>query len=244
MFPMIDKNSYIPAYIQIKEHFLNLIETNVLKPGDQIPPEHEIVRVTGISRMTVRQGIQKLVQMGHLKAQRGLGTFVAHHTSQIDTMSFSSLSKKLSLHNQVMKSDIKIFEERNVVTKVAEALSLSVNSPVWYVERIRYIDNKVSLHEISYLPKDMFPTLTAQDLKESKYSWIQKAVSNSILYTEKSYYPLIADKSTSKILKVKENTPIIKMEMTSYLDNHQAFEYSILYFSPDHPLHTLQTYKD
>ncbi len=244
MFPRIDKHSYIPAYIQIKDHFLRLIETNVLKPGDQLPPEHEIVRETGLSRMTVRQGIQKLVQMGYLTAHRGLGTFVAHKSENVDTMAFTSLSKKLSSYNQIVTSEINIFEERKASKEISDVLGIAEGGAIWYLDRVRSINGIISLHEISYLPKDLFPTLTKKALANSKYKWVQDNTSNAILFSEKSYIPLLAKGDISKILCIEENTPVIKACITSYLDNHRAFEYNVIHYRPDYPHHTLQSYRN
>jgi GntR family transcriptional regulator len=46
------------------------------KAGDRIPPEAELVEALGVSRVTVRAGLARLVEKGLLKRRRGSGTFL------------------------------------------------------------------------------------------------------------------------------------------------------------------------
>lgn len=244
-FPVIDKNSYIPAYIQIKDHFLKLIETHELKPGDQIPPENDIVQISGLSRMTVRQGIQQLVQQGYLKAQRGLGTFVTTPAVTVDTMSFCSF-KQLGFQGQEIHTKVYTLEIKSVSAHIAKLLDITNKEPIWYCERTRFIGEKPIIFEIAYLPKHLFPNLTKKDLENSKYSWIQQTLSNNISFTKKEYSAIMLNKRLSEIFTdLTTKTPIIQMNMLSFLDNHTPFEYSIIHYHPEnYPLSTVQIFKD
>ena len=53
-----------------------LIEDGEWKPGDKIPSENELCDKFEVSRMTIRQAINNLVEQGYLYRKRGIGTFV------------------------------------------------------------------------------------------------------------------------------------------------------------------------
>ncbi len=57
---------------QLKEQILS----GAWQPGSKIPGEMELTRSLGVSRLSVREAIQRLVGMGILTARRGEGTFV------------------------------------------------------------------------------------------------------------------------------------------------------------------------
>jgi DNA-binding FadR family transcriptional regulator len=59
---------------QLKE----MILSGELKPGDRLPPEADLCREFGVSRMTIREATQALKGLGLLEATPGRGTFVAH----------------------------------------------------------------------------------------------------------------------------------------------------------------------
>lgn len=52
------------------------IENNEWLPGDKIPSENELSEQYGVSRMSVRMSLQKLVAIGLLEARHGEGYFV------------------------------------------------------------------------------------------------------------------------------------------------------------------------
>src|SRR4030042_6835979 len=72
---IIDRNSPVPQYFQLQTWLIEQIDQGVIKPGDRIPTEEELTRITGLARATVRQATQNLVNLGYLVRKRRLGTF-------------------------------------------------------------------------------------------------------------------------------------------------------------------------
>ena len=66
-----------PVYIQIHNQLRENIENGYWKVGQKIPAERELAAEFGVSRMTLRQAIQTLVDEGVLERRVGSGTFVA-----------------------------------------------------------------------------------------------------------------------------------------------------------------------
>lgn len=75
--PPLDRSSPVPLYHQIEHALLDLIRHRGLARGDLFPSEHELVAVFSVSRLTVRNAVDRLVERGVLTRQRGRGTFVA-----------------------------------------------------------------------------------------------------------------------------------------------------------------------
>lgn len=66
----------IPLYHRLASTICEMIDANVLRHGDQLPPEDTIAAHLSISRGTVRQAISGLVKARILVKERGIGTFV------------------------------------------------------------------------------------------------------------------------------------------------------------------------
>ena len=91
---MIDKNSPIPVYYQLKNDFMKKIANGVWKVGNCISSERELCEIYGVSRMTIRQAIGELVQDGILVRKKGKGTFVCEQkVNQKDMMSLTEMIK-------------------------------------------------------------------------------------------------------------------------------------------------------
>lgn len=73
---MLDKNSNLPLYMQLKKTIIDKIKAGELKRGNPLPTEQELCSTYGISRFPIRQAMDELVKEGYLTRTRGRGTFV------------------------------------------------------------------------------------------------------------------------------------------------------------------------
>lgn len=73
---MIDRNSPMPIYYQLKQIIKQQIDDGELEAGDKLPTERELCDLYQISRAPVRQALADLVKEGCIYRQAGVGTFV------------------------------------------------------------------------------------------------------------------------------------------------------------------------
>ncbi|MGH2530973.1 MAG: FadR/GntR family transcriptional regulator [Thermomicrobiales bacterium] len=66
----------------VSDAILGLIRGGELRPGMRLPSEPQLVRMTGISRSSVREAVRSLQTMGLLEVRRGQGTFVRNIDSE------------------------------------------------------------------------------------------------------------------------------------------------------------------
>ncbi len=66
----------IPLHKKIRQDILNKIETNEYSENQLIPTELELAEIYGVSRPTIRQAIQALVNEGYLEKRKRRGTIV------------------------------------------------------------------------------------------------------------------------------------------------------------------------
>lgn len=74
----LDRSSPIPLYFQVAEQISEAIRRGDLIPGSRLDNEILLADRLGLSRPTVRQAIQYLVDKGLLVRKRGVGTQVVH----------------------------------------------------------------------------------------------------------------------------------------------------------------------
>ena len=72
----LNSESSIPLYKQIVKIIGDNVEQGILKSGEKLPSEFELITIFGVSRITVRAAIDELENMGIVKRSRGKGTFV------------------------------------------------------------------------------------------------------------------------------------------------------------------------
>ena len=80
---------------RVVEHVRRLIESGGLKPGDRLPGERDLAHDLGLSRPSVRSGLEALESMGVVVSRRGAGTFMADGPPDLGAEPLSLLA---SLH--------------------------------------------------------------------------------------------------------------------------------------------------
>ena len=71
---LIARGSKLPFYHQLYEILHSKIVHGEWQPGDMIPTESELIEQYEVSRMTVRQALDILVNEGLIYRQQGRGT--------------------------------------------------------------------------------------------------------------------------------------------------------------------------
>jgi len=82
MMIVIDHNSRIPIYEQIKTQIIALINSGVLTPGDKLPSLRALAGELSLNFNTIKKVFAQLEADGVIESRHGAGFFVA--TSAID----------------------------------------------------------------------------------------------------------------------------------------------------------------
>jgi GntR family transcriptional regulator len=92
----IDKDNGIPVYIQLGEQIRIMIRNGSLKAGDLMPTTRGLAVQLGINVNTVARVYRDLQTTGHLRLQRGVGTFVADGVDRpLAKQEFAALAQKV-----------------------------------------------------------------------------------------------------------------------------------------------------
>lgn len=74
---VIDHNSGLPVWIQIKNRIAYLIGSGAVVPGDRLPTVRALAVDLDISYNTVNRAYMDLEREGYISTRKGRGTFVA-----------------------------------------------------------------------------------------------------------------------------------------------------------------------
>ncbi|RAR42776.1 GntR family transcriptional regulator [Paenibacillus sp. MDMC362] len=85
----------IPLYQRVQEYIREMISSQVLKAGDRIPTEKELMERFGVSKITVVNALSGLVNERIITRVPGKGTFVSETESEIPTTSPKSAVKPI-----------------------------------------------------------------------------------------------------------------------------------------------------
>lgn len=73
---MLKKITGTTLYEQVVEQIKSMIMDGFYKKGDMLPSEKELMQLTGVSRITVREALHSLAEVGIIETRHGKGSFV------------------------------------------------------------------------------------------------------------------------------------------------------------------------
>src|SRR5579871_1901033 len=129
--PALDRHSVLPLYYQIQQNLLGDIRVGALKPGQPVPSEQEISETLRVSRMTARQALKSLCDMGVVFSERGKGTFVSPLKLEKKLRHVASFTDEMRARGLSPESRILSFEMVSPGAEVAAALILSAQDSVF-----------------------------------------------------------------------------------------------------------------
>jgi len=149
---------------------LQYIDEHKLNAGEQLPTESQLSSLAGVSLVTVRRALSELSAQGVVRREQGRGTFVARPRVSAETTKVGGLRHGLHLDARSrLQTRILSCNARLCTAEEAAQLGLPQGASVWDVSRLRLLNKRPVIWEVSVIPKILAPDLSRQ-LKGDKRS--------------------------------------------------------------------------
>jgi len=220
----------LPMYRQIADAIREKISSGEYKVGEALPTEAQLREEFSVSRVTVRQALKLLIENEELESIQGSGTYVKENKVKYDIYQQSSFAEKWAHLDGVTHSDVLAFEIQAASLTMAEHLEINEGARIFYIKRVRFLDNNPITVEETWMPTDMFPDLTYQVMQGSKYDFIENQKGLVIDRSEQEIIPVLPPEDIALQLGIDPAEPIIEKRTRGYLHDDTVFEYSRNYF--------------
>ncbi|WP_306044451.1 GntR family transcriptional regulator [Nioella sp. MMSF_3534] len=216
-----------PRYVQLRKRIEKAMdpEVGILPPGASLPSEREIASLTGLSRVTVRNAIQALVESGTVIQRQGSGTFVTEKAQRVE----QSLSHLTSFSEDMTRRGMKstsVWLERSICLPSPEetiALALSANDSVARISRLRMADDRPMAIERAALPVDILPNPIA--VTTSLYDVLEQDGNRPVRAIQK-ISAINLGQDDADLLGVAEGAAGLRIERVSYLPSGRVAEFT------------------
>jgi len=219
----------IPVYVQIREQLREEITSGALKRGEQLPAEHELAARFNVSRMTLRQSIEDLVNEGLLYRRHGVGTFVAFPHLQRDHTRLTSFFDKAQDEGIKVRASLLRLEVIPALAPVARALDIPAGSQVIHVKTLRFANNvPITVHD-AHVPHKLFANILTENF-EVQHLWdLFEKCGYRVKRAVQRLEAREADKEVARLMKIKEGAPILFKERTVYATDGTPVEFTYCY---------------
>ncbi|MFC5719213.1 GntR family transcriptional regulator [Streptomyces gamaensis] len=219
----LDRGSPVPLYFQLSQQLEAAIEQGGLAPGSLLGNEIELAARLGLSRPTVRQAIQSLVDKGLLVRRRGVGTQVVH--SQVKRpLELSSLYDDLEAAGQQPATEVLCHTVEPASARVAAALGVAEGGEVVLIERLRLAHGEPMAHLRNHLPAGLLD-LDAAKLAETGLYRLFRAAGITLHSARQTIGARAATPEEAERLAEPAGAPLLTMERTTFDDTGRAVEF-------------------
>ncbi|GAA3477558.1 GntR family transcriptional regulator [Streptomyces yanii] len=219
----VDRSSPVPLYYQLSQQLEAAIEKGRLAPGSLLGNEIELAARLGLSRPTVRQAIQSLVDKGLMVRRRGVGTQVVH--SQVRRpLELSSLYDDLEAAGQHPTTRVLRNTVEPAPAATAAALGVPEGTEVHLVERLRSAHGEPMALLRNHLPAGLVD-LSTERLEATGLYRMLRAAGVTLHSARQTVGARLATAEEAAQLAEPEGAPLLTMERTTYDDTGRAVEF-------------------
>ncbi|MBI3699120.1 MAG: GntR family transcriptional regulator [Afipia sp.] len=229
------RGSGTPLYVQISEKIRYQIVSGVYAPEAQLPSEAELMRMFGVSRVTIRQALADLEQTGFIYKQQGVGTFVSG-SRVLQQFSRGAQTIVEALRRQGIEPTIKVIDLRHVKPDAEVAEALGTTDEVVKLTRT-FNNGSIPVAEATlYLPMSMSGVahLLAKNVDhQTTYTLLEGPMGLVIKEAKHIIRTVSLDKGSAKNLHMHVGDVCLGMTRITFSNQGVPLEFTRLIYPPD-----------
>jgi GntR family transcriptional regulator len=228
----IDHSSPIPLYLQIEEKLRELIKKEEYQQGKLLPNEIDLSRKLGISRNTLRQAINKLVNDGLLIRKKGKGTKVAKPNVSSRAVNWFSFTNEMKAKGIAVKNFELHISWENPDERLARFFEIPKTKKVLKIVKLRGKTEGPFVYFISYMHPRIGLT-GEEDFTQPLYELLENNYSTIAKTSNEEISAIQADEFLAQKLQMKVNDPVLFRKRYVLDPGGRPIEYNLGYYRGD-----------
>ncbi|WP_019243330.1 MULTISPECIES: GntR family transcriptional regulator [Bacillus] len=192
----------------------------------KLPTEEELMRRFDVSRNTIRKAIEILVENGYVYQVQGSGIFLREFTKP----GCITMRNMIGLTNEFAKDELKSelleLSLLDADESLAHQMKCKVNTKIYYIKRLRYLNGVPYVIEESYFNKEIIPYLNKEICDGSIYKYITEDLKLNIGFADKVIHCEKLNESDAELLQLQQGDPTLICENTVFLNTGVIFDFS------------------
>lgn len=229
------KSKYDNIYRDLKEK----IENDEFIYQELLPSENSLIQKYECSRNTLRRAISKLVTDGYVQTMQGKGVRnifrpveqTAFALGEIETFRESAMR-----NGQKAKTKVIQLLEITADDKLSKHTGFAVNSELYYIQRLHFLDDKPLILNHNYFLKSAVCEITKEIAETSIYNYLENTLHMTIVNSKRIMTVEKITEVDEKFLNLDANDYNCMVVISSYTYNSEGvmFEFTQSRHRPDY----------
>ena len=202
-----------PLYKKVFDDLKISIDSGKYLKGSLLPSENELCKTYNTTRVTIRQALSGLMNIGYITRHHGKGSIVAEPKNGLGILSISGVTAGVgnqTLTTQILQKPIKQPWPHDFFYQLTEE---EHEHGCIFFTRLRHIDNSPVLYEETYISNINLPRFTSKKLDNTSLFKVLKTFYDlEVKKGEQKIWAIHGDKKISKLLDIKTSHPIVHMK--------------------------------
>ena len=221
-------------YSTIERDLVSKIEAGTFVPDEALPTELELCDIYGVSRITVRRAVERLVAARLIYRKRGVGTFVNRMPKPGRALRLTGYMQDVLTFDR--KLTAKIFDRgRRMPPKaIAERFEIEANEHLYAICAVNALDGKAYAITHSYFSPELADVAAKIRMKGGKTSIRSVEEMTGIRYRsgDQIFEALLADDDVAARLEIPTGTPILSAIRVFFSDGPKPIEAVHVFYHP------------
>lgn len=231
-------------YQQIALDLEKYIEDNTLQQGDKLPILENLMIQFEVSKSTITKSLDLLEKKGIIYQVRGSGIFVRRHKrkgyiSLLSNQGFTKDLEDFDLTSEVI--ELKVIKPTK---EVAQNLNVEIDGDVYYVKRVRYINDQTLCLEESFYNKSIITYLNKEIATGSIFHYIRRGLGLNIGFLDSFLHVGKLKEEEAQYLGLEAGSPKLRVEGIFHLTNGQPFDFSKVIYNYEQAQFYVQSNND
>jgi DNA-binding GntR family transcriptional regulator len=217
----------------VRTELRSAITTGEFPAGSKLPNEEQLCERFDVSRITLREAVQGLVQEGYLVRRQGSGTYVTRrpslHNSLDTNFSYTEYLKRSGIHAGKKIISIRVAPAD---AGIAEALALEPATEVVEVRRIRTAGRRPAIYSVDHIPADVIDMSTDRKALGGSLYRLFALKGLPVDHGEAVLLPAMADEELATLLDVDKGTLLQHLRQVDYDVTGRALMLSLEWHLP------------
>lgn len=213
------------------------IENGEFTYQELLPSEHTMVTIYKCSRNTVRRAVALLAEEGYVQPLHGKGVRVIYQPVRQAAFTIGgieSFKESAARNKKKVVTKVVQFTEITADERLANKTGFPLGNELYYIQRVRYLDNKALILDHNFFLKKAVPGLTAEIAERSIYDYIELELGMQIVTSKRTMTVERATPADEKYLELRDYNFLAVVSSQTFNAAGILFEYTQSRHRPDY----------
>ena len=202
-----------------------------------VPSENTLVSVYGCSRNTVRRALAGLIEAGYVQAIQGKGVRVLYRPAGKAPF---TLGRMESFHDTAARcrtsyqTRVVHFSMTQTDSVLAAASGFPARVDVYHIERVRVVEGRALILDVSYFLRSVVTTLTPEAAEQSIYAYLEKELGVQIMTSKRTITVERATPADRLYLDMGSFDCLAVVTNQAFNADGILFEYTVSHYHPEY----------